>query len=265
MQGEWRLYGRSSSDDKAPIVAMLDGHRCAQGRGRAAVGESQAVLRGRGGGWAPVISSRCSSATPTLLEADAWLFGDGPVHQSRRQQVVFGVRGVTGAEMTRLRPVARAAQRPLRQLGAESGHAAREPHRQHAERRRADPHHAFLRRRRADRARPSAARWPRFRRSIRRCAPKLSLGATEANERVARRAHHASRAQPARHSRRAVGATASNTIPDRRDGVDRLSPRAAADAGARAPLVETHIRERRLLRSSITRRRPPSGMPTRAS
>jgi acetylornithine deacetylase/succinyl-diaminopimelate desuccinylase-like protein len=34
------------------------------------------------------------------LRADAWLFGDGPVHQSRRQQVVFGVRGVTGAEIT---------------------------------------------------------------------------------------------------------------------------------------------------------------------
>jgi acetylornithine deacetylase/succinyl-diaminopimelate desuccinylase-like protein len=35
-----------------------------------------------------------------LLHADAWLFGDGPVHQSRRQQVVFGVRGVVGAELT---------------------------------------------------------------------------------------------------------------------------------------------------------------------
>jgi acetylornithine deacetylase/succinyl-diaminopimelate desuccinylase-like protein len=35
-----------------------------------------------------------------LLRADVWLFGDGPVHQSRRQQVVFGVRGVVGAELT---------------------------------------------------------------------------------------------------------------------------------------------------------------------
>jgi acetylornithine deacetylase/succinyl-diaminopimelate desuccinylase-like protein len=34
------------------------------------------------------------------LAADAWLFCDGPVHQSRRQQIVFGVRGVTGAEIT---------------------------------------------------------------------------------------------------------------------------------------------------------------------
>ena len=35
-----------------------------------------------------------------LLAADAWLFGDGPVHQSRRQQIVFGARGVMGANLT---------------------------------------------------------------------------------------------------------------------------------------------------------------------
>jgi acetylornithine deacetylase/succinyl-diaminopimelate desuccinylase-like protein len=40
----------------------------------------------------------------TLLRADAWLFGDGPVHQSRRQQIVFGVRGVTGVELTAYGP-----------------------------------------------------------------------------------------------------------------------------------------------------------------
>jgi acetylornithine deacetylase/succinyl-diaminopimelate desuccinylase-like protein len=35
-----------------------------------------------------------------LLRADAWVFGDGPVHQSGRAQVVFGVRGVMGFELT---------------------------------------------------------------------------------------------------------------------------------------------------------------------
>jgi acetylornithine deacetylase/succinyl-diaminopimelate desuccinylase-like protein len=34
------------------------------------------------------------------LVSDGWIFGDGPVHQSRRPQVVFGVRGVMGAELT---------------------------------------------------------------------------------------------------------------------------------------------------------------------
>jgi acetylornithine deacetylase/succinyl-diaminopimelate desuccinylase-like protein len=35
-----------------------------------------------------------------LLRADVWLFCDGPVHQTRRPQVVFGVRGTTDLEMT---------------------------------------------------------------------------------------------------------------------------------------------------------------------
>ncbi len=34
------------------------------------------------------------------LEADLWLMCDGPVHQSRRQQIYFGARGVIGVELT---------------------------------------------------------------------------------------------------------------------------------------------------------------------
>jgi acetylornithine deacetylase/succinyl-diaminopimelate desuccinylase-like protein len=35
-----------------------------------------------------------------LLSADAWIIFDGPVHQSGRKQVVFGVRGVAGVDIT---------------------------------------------------------------------------------------------------------------------------------------------------------------------
>jgi acetylornithine deacetylase/succinyl-diaminopimelate desuccinylase-like protein len=35
-----------------------------------------------------------------LLKADVWLLCDGPVHQSRKQQLFFGARGVMGVEMT---------------------------------------------------------------------------------------------------------------------------------------------------------------------
>src|SRR5262245_12757353 len=35
-----------------------------------------------------------------LLKADLWLLCDGPVHQTRKPQVYFGVRGVTGVEVT---------------------------------------------------------------------------------------------------------------------------------------------------------------------
>jgi len=99
IQNEWRLYARSASDDKAPIVAMLaalDALRAANISPSVNLkfffeGEEEA-----GSGHLKELLERNAA----LLNADAWLFGDGPVHQSRRQQIVFGVRGVTGAELT---------------------------------------------------------------------------------------------------------------------------------------------------------------------
>ena len=99
-QGEWRLYGRSASDDKAPIIAMLTAIDALRASGIGAVGESEVLLRGRGGGRVGTPRTELLERNAALLRADAWLFGDGPVHQSRRQQIVFGVRGVTGVELT---------------------------------------------------------------------------------------------------------------------------------------------------------------------
>jgi acetylornithine deacetylase/succinyl-diaminopimelate desuccinylase-like protein len=39
-------------------------------------------------------------ANKELLRADVWLICDGPVHQSRRQQIVFGARGETTLDIT---------------------------------------------------------------------------------------------------------------------------------------------------------------------
>jgi acetylornithine deacetylase/succinyl-diaminopimelate desuccinylase-like protein len=94
-----RLYARSSSDDKSPIIAILaaiDALRAAsiplsvnlkfflEGEEEAGSDHLEAMLRGHA----------------ELLAADGWIFCDGPVHQSRRPQVLFGVRGVMGAELT---------------------------------------------------------------------------------------------------------------------------------------------------------------------
>jgi len=102
--GEWRLYGRSASDDKAPIVvamAALDALRHAkrplsvnlkfflEGEEEAGSAHLQALLE----------------AHRALLKADLWLLCDGPVHQTRRPQVYFGVRGVMGVEVTLYGPV----------------------------------------------------------------------------------------------------------------------------------------------------------------
>ncbi|HEU4995689.1 MAG TPA: M20/M25/M40 family metallo-hydrolase [Gemmatimonadaceae bacterium] len=99
VQGESRLYARSAGDDKSPIIAFLsalDALRSANVRPSVNLkfffeGEEEA-------GSAHIRDMLTRHRE--LLGADLWLFGDGPVHQSRRQQVVFGARGVMGLELT---------------------------------------------------------------------------------------------------------------------------------------------------------------------
>jgi acetylornithine deacetylase/succinyl-diaminopimelate desuccinylase-like protein len=99
VSGESRIYARSASDDKSPIVAML---RAIDALRAARVPLSvnlKFFLEGEEEAGSPHLRDMLTRHA-NLLRADLWLFGDGPVHQSRRQQVVFGVRGVVGAELT---------------------------------------------------------------------------------------------------------------------------------------------------------------------
>ena len=96
---EWRLYARSASDDKGPIVAMLaalDGLRASGIRPDVNV---KFFFEGGEEAGSPAIGALLSRHAE-LLRADAWIFCDGPTHQSRRPQVVYGVRGTYGLEMT---------------------------------------------------------------------------------------------------------------------------------------------------------------------
>jgi acetylornithine deacetylase/succinyl-diaminopimelate desuccinylase-like protein len=99
INGEWRLYARSASDDKSPIIAVLtaiDALRAAQIPLSVNLkfffeGEEEA-----GSPHLPSIIQKYSE----LLKADAWILCDGPVHQTRQMQIYFGARGVTDLEMT---------------------------------------------------------------------------------------------------------------------------------------------------------------------
>jgi acetylornithine deacetylase/succinyl-diaminopimelate desuccinylase-like protein len=99
VKGEWRIFARSASDDKSPIVAFLS----ALDALRASNIQPSVNLKFYFEGEEEAGSSHLREALTRyrdLLAADLWIFGDGPVHQSRRQQISFGVRGVTGLEMT---------------------------------------------------------------------------------------------------------------------------------------------------------------------
>ena len=101
---DWRLYGRSVSDDKAPIVAMLTALDALRAAGAEPSVNLKFYFEGEEETGSEHLAGQLAAHAETL-EADLWLFCDGPVHQSGRQQVVFGVRGVVGLELTIYGPI----------------------------------------------------------------------------------------------------------------------------------------------------------------
>jgi acetylornithine deacetylase/succinyl-diaminopimelate desuccinylase-like protein len=96
---DWRIYGRSASDDKSPIVAFLAALDALRGAGIAPSVNLRFFLEGEEEVGSPNLRSMLRTHR-ALLEADAWILGDGPVHPTGRMQVVYGVRGVTGLQLT---------------------------------------------------------------------------------------------------------------------------------------------------------------------
>ena len=96
---EWRLYARSASDDKAPIIAIataLDALKAAHIPLRQNI---KFVFEGEEEAGSPHLA-QIIAANKDLLRSDVWLICDGPVHQSRRQQIVFGARGIVEVDVT---------------------------------------------------------------------------------------------------------------------------------------------------------------------
>lgn len=110
---EWRLFARSASDDKGPIVAMLAALDALRATGHAPRINVKFVFEGEEEAGSPHLGALLEKYRD-VLAADLWIIGDGPVHASRRMQLYYGVRGVVGLELT--------AYGPLRPL--HSGHYA---------------------------------------------------------------------------------------------------------------------------------------------
>ena len=119
-----RIYARSASDDKAGVMAILAAVDALRAEGRAPSFNLKIVLEGEEEAGSPNLAALLRRHRETL-RSDGWVIIDGPAHQSgpppaqprraRRRQ--YGPH--------RLRPPAPAPQRPLRQLGAQSGDDAR--------------------------------------------------------------------------------------------------------------------------------------------
>jgi acetylornithine deacetylase/succinyl-diaminopimelate desuccinylase-like protein/endonuclease/exonuclease/phosphatase family metal-dependent hydrolase len=97
---EWRIYARSAGDDKAPLGALfpvLDALRTA---GIPPTSNLVFFFEGEEEAGSAHLGRYFETYPDRVEDIDVWLLLDGPVHQSGRPQLVFGVRGVTSLEVT---------------------------------------------------------------------------------------------------------------------------------------------------------------------
>jgi acetylornithine deacetylase/succinyl-diaminopimelate desuccinylase-like protein len=96
---EWRIYARSTGDDKGSILAQLTALDALRALGVRPSVNLKFFFEGEEEAGSTHIRDMLTRHAD-LLKADLWLMGDGPVHQTRRQQIVFGVRGDMGLQLT---------------------------------------------------------------------------------------------------------------------------------------------------------------------
>jgi len=102
---EWRLYARSSGDDKAPIGAMMPVLEAFHREGITPTSNLVFFFEGEEEGGSRNLGPYLQEYGDLIEEVDVWLLFDGPVHQSGLPMLSFGVRGVIGMEVTLYGPI----------------------------------------------------------------------------------------------------------------------------------------------------------------
>ncbi len=96
---EWRIYARAAGDDKAPLAALFAALDALSAAGISRTSNLVFLFEGEEEAGSPHLGAYLERHRDRL-DVDLWLICDGPAHQSRRPQLVFGVRGVTSFEIT---------------------------------------------------------------------------------------------------------------------------------------------------------------------
>jgi len=103
-QDDWRIYARSSSDDKSPIVAILSALDALRAQNIPLAINLKFILEGEEEAGSTHLQQTLQ-LHKNLLGADLLITGDGPIHPSGRPLVFFGNRGEIGLEITVYGPV----------------------------------------------------------------------------------------------------------------------------------------------------------------
>lgn len=96
---DWRLYARSAGDDKGSIQVMLSALDALKAAGIKPSVNIKVLYEGEeeqgSAHFAELVGKNLA-----LLKGDLLIMGDGPMHQSGKQQINFGNRGITSFEAT---------------------------------------------------------------------------------------------------------------------------------------------------------------------
>lgn len=96
---EWRVFGRSAADDKAPIMMFLAAIDAIKSSGAAQGVNVKVILDSEEEKGSPSIK-KVMSANKDLLRSDVIVINDGPMHATNQPTLIFGNRGAAQARIT---------------------------------------------------------------------------------------------------------------------------------------------------------------------
>jgi acetylornithine deacetylase/succinyl-diaminopimelate desuccinylase-like protein len=96
---DWRVFGRSTSDDRAPIQALVSALDALAERGIPPTVNVVLLFEGEEEAGSEHLASYLADHAEWFC-ADLWVICDGPVHQTGAPQVVLGVRGIAQIDIT---------------------------------------------------------------------------------------------------------------------------------------------------------------------
>jgi len=96
---EFRIYSRGASDDKAGVMAIINAYEAMTSSGLNPTSNLKFFFEGEEEAGSPHLNFFLEKYKD-LLTSDCWVICDGPVHQSGKKQIVFGVRGDAHLDVT---------------------------------------------------------------------------------------------------------------------------------------------------------------------
>ncbi|HEV2617465.1 MAG TPA: M20/M25/M40 family metallo-hydrolase [Candidatus Acidoferrales bacterium] len=103
-QDDWRIYARSSGDDKAPIIGILAAVDALKANNIPMAVNLKVIFEGEEEDSSPHLEATVD-AHKNLFKGDLLIAADGPIDQSGRTLVTFGNRGVISVRLTVFGPL----------------------------------------------------------------------------------------------------------------------------------------------------------------